>query len=114
MMNRAHNKRPVPRGQSLLEYSTVLGIVVVILMAMQPLIKRSTQSMIKVVADQIGFQRNADQPFDYSSYLENAYMVTRSTLSEERREANTMANFYYQDRSLSRSTQYMNLGVSGQ
>ena len=100
------------KAQSLLEYSALLGMIVVILIAMQPLIQRSTQSMIKIVADQIGTQQNSDQPFDYSSYLENAYTVTRSTLSEKRVESNTMANYYYDDKSLSQSTEVMNLGIS--
>lgn len=100
------------KAQSLLEYSTVLGIIVVILVTMQPLIQRSTQSMIKVVADEIGIQKKSDQPFDYSSYLQNAYIVTRATISEERTEYNRQANYYYHDTSFTQSTEIMNLGVS--
>ncbi len=100
------------KAQSLLEYSTLLGIIVVILMAMQPLIKRSTQGMIKIVADQIGIQKNSDQPFDYSSYLQNAYVVTRATLYEGKSEYNEVTNYYYDDRSVTQSTEIMNLGIS--
>lgn len=107
--------RDIKRGrqaQSLVEYSMVIGIVVAILIVMQPLIKRSTQGMIKLVADQIGVQNQSDQSFDSSSYLENAYSTTRTTLYEERAEYNTMANYIYSDISVTSSTQVMNLGVS--
>ncbi|GEM_PF-4663835 len=100
------------QAQSLIEYSMVIGIVVAILVAMQPLIKRSTQGMIKLVADQIGIQNQSDQPFDSSSYLNITYSTTRTTLFEERTEHNTMANYIYSDISVTHSTQVMNLGVS--
>ncbi len=49
------------RGQSIVEYATILGIVTFILMAMNPMIKRAIQGTIKTVADQIGFQEKAEQ-----------------------------------------------------
>lgn len=49
------------RGQSIVEYATILGIVTFILMAMNPMIKRAIQGTIKTVADQIGSQENAEQ-----------------------------------------------------
>ena len=42
------------KGQSILEYTIVLGVIVIVMSAMGPMIKRGTQSLIKVVADQVG------------------------------------------------------------
>ena len=100
------------KAQSLVEYSMVLGIVVAVLVVMQPLIKRSTQGMIKLAADQIGIQNQSDQPFDYSSYLQNSYSTTRSTLFSNKVEYNTVSNYDYSDVMETYSNQFMNLGIS--
>lgn len=47
-----------------MEYTVVLGVVVVVALAMTPLLKRGTQGMIKVVADQIGVQKDSDQKYN--------------------------------------------------
>lgn len=49
------------KGQTLLEYTLLIGVVMLIFFAMSPMIKRSAQGVIKTVADQIGEQVNADQ-----------------------------------------------------
>ena len=49
------------RGQSLLEYTILIGIVTISLFYMGTGIKRGLQSLVKVSADQIGNQQNADQ-----------------------------------------------------
>lgn len=53
-------------AQMFVEYAIVCGIVVMILISMNVLIKRGIQGMVKSVADQIGNQANADQSFDNS------------------------------------------------
>ena len=66
------------KGQSILEYTIVLGVIVIVMSAMGPMIKRGTQSLIKVVADQVGAQQNAEQKFDESGHLEASYASTRT------------------------------------
>ncbi len=70
------------KAQTFMEYTIILGVIVVILFAMTPLIKRGTQGMIKVVADQVGVQQNAEQDFDSGSYLESSYSTTRTALDK--------------------------------
>ncbi len=49
------------KGQTILEYMILLGIVVLAIFYMGPAFKRGLQSLIKVTADQIGNQSQADQ-----------------------------------------------------
>ena len=67
------------KAQSLIEYSIVIGIISVILVAMTPFLKRPYQGMIKTVADQIGIQKAADQGFNQQErggYLKESYIQT--------------------------------------
>jgi len=45
------------KGQNLIEYGLILGIVAMALISMQTYFKRSLQSVVKVVADDYGPQR---------------------------------------------------------
>jgi hypothetical protein len=48
-------------GQSVLEYVLLIGIITVVLFAMMQGVKRGTQSLVRVAADEIGVQTEADQ-----------------------------------------------------
>jgi len=52
------------RGQTILEYTIMVGIVVIVLSYMGTGIKRGVQSLVKVTADQVGNQQNSDQDFN--------------------------------------------------
>ena len=54
------------QGQSILEYVLLVGIVTLVLVYMGTDFKRGIQSAVKVTADQLGSQTNADQEFDSS------------------------------------------------
>jgi len=54
----------VRRGQTILEYTMLIGILTVVLMYMGTAIRRGVQSLVKVTADQIGNQQNSDQDFN--------------------------------------------------
>lgn len=71
------------KAQTFLEYSAVLGIVTALLFAMNPLIKRTTQGMLKVVIDQVGIQENADQDFEGGGYLASSYTSVQTRSSEQ-------------------------------
>ncbi len=64
-------------AQTFLEYSLLIGIVVAVLMAMTPMLRRSTQAMIKVVSDQVGDQINAEQEGGDQGQLTSAKTITR-------------------------------------
>ena len=51
------------KGQTVVEYIVLIGIITVALFYMGPLFKRGVQSLVKVTSDQIGAQQNADQDF---------------------------------------------------
>ena len=73
-------------AQTFIEYTLLFGILISLLIAMTPLMKRGIQGMIKVVADQVGTQQNADQPGGKSGQLDNAYIVTRVDSEKNVRE----------------------------
>ena len=64
-------------AQTFLEYSLLIGIVVAVLMAMAPMLRRSTQAMIKVVSDQVGDQVNSEQEGGDQGHLDSANTITR-------------------------------------
>lgn len=49
------------KGQSIIEYAVILGLVVAGLTAMQVYIKRGLQAAIKVAADELGPQEKAEE-----------------------------------------------------
>jgi len=62
------------RGQSVIEYTMLVGIISVVLFYMGTNIKRGVQSLVKVTADQVGNQQNSDQNFNdaQSGYMESS------------------------------------------
>ena len=62
-------------GQTVLEYVLLIGIITLALVFMSTDFKRGIQSVVKVTADQVGIQANADQDFtgDHSGILTNSY-----------------------------------------
>jgi predicted PurR-regulated permease PerM len=68
------------RGQSVLEYTIIVGIVVVLLTYMGTSIKRGVQSLVKVAADQVGDQSNADQDFNDA---QQGYMIASNTVMSD-------------------------------
>lgn len=70
------------RGQSILEYTIIVSILVVVLYYMSTGIKRGVQSLVKVTADQVGSQQNADQDFNDVS---GGYLVQSNTVEQDSR-----------------------------
>jgi len=77
------------RGQSILEYTIIVGIVTVVLFYMGTGIKRGVQSLVKVTADQVGNQQNADQDFKdtQQGYMEASNGVTQESKNKQITEA---------------------------
>lgn len=69
------------RGQTVVEYIVLIGIVTAALFFMGPLFKRGVQSLVKVTGDQIGNQLNADQDVvarDYNNPVEGVSFLNSS------------------------------------
>lgn len=74
------------RGQTLVEYSILIGIAIAVLFVMSPMIKRITQSMVKVVSDEVGFQHEADQGNREDGGLINTLSRAESDRAQQRLE----------------------------
>ena len=51
-------------GQSLLEYTLIVGVVSLVFVAMGPSMRRGIQSIVKVTSDGLAVQNQADQVYD--------------------------------------------------
>jgi hypothetical protein len=69
--------RMEPRSQMVMEYVFMLGVLIAVFVTMAPLIRRGIQAMVRMVADQVGNQVNAEQEFGSSGHLVNSYTITQ-------------------------------------
>ena len=102
------------KGQSILEYTIVLGVIVIIMFTMGPMLKRGTQSLIKLVADQVGVQNNADQRFDESGHLEASYAATRGSMDKQTLDFVGSTTYVFNDLTSTQSNALINLGFTEQ
>ena len=87
------------KAQSLMEYTIVIGIIITVMFAMSAQIKRGTQGMIKVVADQIGNQKNADQKFvEEDGFMREAHLTTKAQTEQTTRDKDGRVTYYFNDR----------------
>ena len=105
-------KRRNNGGQVFLEYTLILGILVLVIFGMGPMIRRGLQGLIKFTADQVGVQRNAEQKFDKSGHLESTYISTRSTTRKRTRDVLGMTNYVFSDSVETTSDALINLGFT--
>jgi len=99
------------KAQIFLEYVIVIGAVVLAMLAMNTMIKRGTQGMVKVVADQLGNQAAADQQFG-SGFLEEQYTTTRTTATKLKREFLGNTTYTYGDVTQITSDVIINMGFT--
>ena len=73
------------RGQSILEYTIIVGIVTVVLYYIGTGMKRGVQSVVKVTADQLGNQQGADQDFNDTrqGYMQSSTSTTQESKSKQ-------------------------------
>ena len=100
------------KAQSILEYTILLGVIVMVLFVMGPMIKRSTQSLIKAVADQVGTQQNAEQKFDERGHMESSYMSARGSIDKQTFDTAGAISYVFNDVTTARSTTVSNLGYT--
>lgn len=70
------------KGQSIMEYAIIIGIVVIALSAMQVYVRRGIQATIKVAADQLGPQEYAVS--DQGEQRESKSEIDTETTSTQR------------------------------
>lgn len=76
------------RAQTILEYTLLITVFTMAVIAMLPRIKRSSQSMIKTAADQLGTQEGSEQTFNdiEVGYLAGTNSWTNSSLDNYRHD----------------------------
>ena len=98
----------------MLEYVVVVGVVITILFAMNTMIRRGLQGFIKVTADQIGTQQNAEQDFN-SAYLVSSNVSTYSRTVKQQNDRYGVDGYGYNypgDVTQTDSVSLTNLGIS--
>jgi len=108
-------QRRIPNrsGQNLMEYTLLLGVIMIILFTMSPLVKRGSQGMIKFVADQVGNQQASDQSFEEEGgYLVNALTNSSAQMRTETIENVGITGYDYNDSTTTSSSQYLDMGFS--
>lgn len=112
------------KAQTLLEYTIVLGLVVAVLSAMAPMLQRGVQAMIRLVADQVGNQQNAEQvafrqvngvipeEFSRQGFLEESYSSVQSSMRKERIDDLGVVSYLYDDETETETDALVNLGFS--
>jgi len=100
-------------AQTFVEYTLVLGLIAAIFMAMSPMIKRASQGMVKVVADQIGAQENAEQSGNLSAWLVlDETAITMSSQVHEEDILGTTGKVYDRDNTWTNHRSEVNGGFS--
>jgi len=101
------------RGQTFIEYTILIGILVTVLVAMTPMIRRGTQSMVKLVADQVGSQRNSEQIGGRFGYMINSTTASQTQQSIESWERlGEVGMDYHVDRVFTQSNTFLNQGFA--
>ena len=115
------------KAQVMLEYLIIISVMILVMMAMSTLIKRGTQGMIKVVADQIGAQESSEQRFpviltntsgiprmsaDREGFLESSSVQTRSVIDQRKRENLGTTTYESDDTVATESVTVIDLGFT--
>lgn len=110
MVQLKHGKNQ--KAQIFLEYVMVIGAVVLIMFAMSTMLRRGTQGMVKVVADQIGDQINAEQKFDDGGFLEELNTTTTANNSKTKTEFIGDTTYTFGDEISTSSDALINMGFT--
>ena len=102
------------RGQTFIEYTLLIGVFVVVLVAMTPMVRRVIQSMVKLVADQVGNQVNAEQHLGQSGYLVSSYSDIKADTRTRTKETSGIVEYIYNDIIYTGVQASTNLGYSQQ
>ncbi len=80
------------KGQTFVEYTLLIGVSIGILVALTPMIKRGSQAMVKVVADELGAQRNSEEQDTSNGGLLESSVSTSFAREQRKQEWNPPMN----------------------
>lgn len=101
------------KGQNIVEYTLLFGIIIAAIVAMSPMIKRTSQAMVKLVADQVGEQKNAEQIGGDTGWLKSSVTATEVSKRERLQEAGgNIIKTTLEDRTLTGVTSASDLGFT--
>jgi hypothetical protein len=96
-----------------MEYVVMISIITAAVVFMLPRIKRTTQSVIKSAADQIGDQAGAEQDFNsIRGYLVNADMQSNMFVNNIRTDTSGAITQTFSETTETTAISYMNSGWS--
>ncbi len=101
------------KGQTIIEYVILMSIVVMVLYAMGPAFKRGVQGVVKVTADQLRPQQEAEQDFSPDQgHL--ASMDTHSRTNNQRatQQTNYMSSVSVNEMTASTTVTQTNMGFT--
>ena len=86
-------------GQSFLEYTILIGIVVTVLLMMNTYMKRGIQAMIKATADQVGNQAQAEQTLNQMTkgYLAKSSASTTAFVNKRTSDVDGLVTYNAQE-----------------
>lgn len=99
-------------AQTFVEYTLLIGIIVALLMAMMPLFRRGVQGLVKMVADQVGNQQDADQKGGLSGYLVNVQTLAEIDINKTVQQRINVVGYVYDDSIDTFSNTATNLGFT--
>lgn len=99
-------------AQTFVEYTLLIGILISLLIAMTPMVKRGVQAMVKVVADQVGNQQDADQIGGKFGQLDDSFTVTRVDSNKNVRERLGVTTYGFDEDIERESTVFLNQGFT--
>ena len=100
----------IKNAQTVLEYVLMISAVTAVMVAMSTFLRRSAHGMIKMVADQVGVQQDADQKDDSSGYLVNMTVRVNKADSREVQDRLGEARYTYDERADIETVIYTNMG----
>ena len=104
-------------GQTMVEYSLLVGIVIAVVVVFSPMVKRGTQGMVKLVADEVGIQKNAESASDEGGLIGstiNTTMDQRKDHTEWRAGTTHSVQTNYTDSTATQAITETNLGLRDQ
>ena len=92
----------------------LISIITAAIVVMLPRVKRTTQSMLKSAADQIGDQKGADQTFNdvERAYLVNSRTATSSVVDDGRTDVSGVINQTFNETTTTSTASFTNAGWS--
>jgi hypothetical protein len=99
------------KGQTVVEYLILIGIMMMGLIYMSTDLKRGVQSVIKVTADQIGNQSNSDQDYNNpQGYLLNSISKTSENHQKTLAESKGVVGYLINDKTQAQINSLTNQG----